>query len=255
MNKATIAIFVLGSLFGIQPVQGRTWQDIRQSGELRIGVPGDYAPLAFVDKQGKLAGFDIDMARSLGHELRLNVSFVPSDWPNLSSDLAADKFDMAMGGVTETPDRKARFALSAPVMKNGKIALTRCDRVGIFSKPEAIDRAGVRVIVNPGGTNQAYVDSQIKYAAIIRTQNNIASLQGIRDGSADIMFTDLIEGNYYQNQEPGIFCVASRDILPGTAGYKVYMMAKDKPFLLEAVNKLLAGGAKIRLAKQWRLAQ
>ena len=233
----------------------RSWQDIKQSAELRVGVPGDYAPLAFHDQQGELVGFDIDMARSLASEQQLKVRFVLSSWPTLSADLAADKFDIAMGGITETPGRKSQFGLSAPVVKNGKIAMTQCDKTGQFESLEAIDRKGVRVTVNPGGTNQEYVDKHIRQAQIVRAQDNIASLQGIRSGSADIMFTDLIEGDYYQSKEPGVFCVSTPNILPGTASDKVYMMARDNRYLLEAVNTLLSADSKSRLARQWKMSE
>ncbi|CQR23167.1 putative extracellular solute-binding protein [Yersinia enterocolitica] len=81
-------------------------------------MPGDYAPLAFHDKQGQLVGYDVDMAKSLADSLKLKVTFVATSWPTLSEDLVADKFDIAMGGVTETAGRAAQFALSSPVVKN-----------------------------------------------------------------------------------------------------------------------------------------
>ncbi len=67
-----------------------------------MGVPGDYAPLAFHNEAGELRGYDVDMAKDLGQKLGLKVTFVLTSWPTLSSDLKADKFDIAMGGVTET---------------------------------------------------------------------------------------------------------------------------------------------------------
>ena len=255
MNRRFYGCVILLSLLGAQSAVARSWQEIKQSGELRVGVPGDYAPLAFHDKQGDLAGFDIDMAKALGHEQQLNVRFVLSSWPTLSADLAADKFDIAMGGITDTPARKSQFGLSAPVVKNGKIAMTQCDKVAQFASLDAIDRKGVRVTVNPGGTNQEYVDKHIKDAQIVRAQDNIASLQGIRSGQADIMFTDLIEGDYYQSQEPGVFCVSTRQILAGTASDKVYMMHKDNQHLLDAVNALLSGESRNRLITQWKMSE
>ncbi len=66
-------------------------------------MPGDYAPLAFRNAAGELQGYDVDMARDLGRTLGLKVSFVYTSWPALAADLQADKFDIAMGGVTETP--------------------------------------------------------------------------------------------------------------------------------------------------------
>ncbi|CNI01466.1 transporter substrate-binding domain-containing protein [Yersinia pekkanenii] len=254
MKTLSLAIMAV-ALISSQPLLAKNWQEIQQSGELRIGVPGDYAPLAFHDKQGQLVGYDIDMARSLAKSLKLEVSFVPTRWPALSDDLAADKFDIAMGGVTATAGREAQFALSHAVVKNGKIALANCQQSKKFPTLDAIDRETVKVIVNPGGTNQSFVDAHIKQAQIIRTQDNIANLQGVRDQSADIMFTDLIEGDYYQSKEPGVFCVATAEILPGTGSYKVYMMAKDNQPLLNEVNQWLAGETKSTLAHQWNIAE
>lgn len=254
MKKLSLGIMIV-VLIGSQPVLAKSWQEIKQSGELRIGVPGDYAPLAFHDKQGQLVGYDVDMAKSLADSLKLNVTFVATSWPTLSDDLVADKFDIAMGGVTETPGRAAQFALSSAVVKNGKIALANCQQAKKFPTLAAIDREAVKVIVNPGGTNQSFVDANIKKAQIIRTKDNVANLQGVRDQSADIMFTDLIEGDYYQSKEPGVFCVATPEILPGTGSYKVYMMAKDNQPLLDEVNQWLTGETKSTLAHKWNISE
>ncbi|CNK22602.1 transporter substrate-binding domain-containing protein [Yersinia aldovae] len=254
MKKLSLGIMVL-ALISSQQVLAKNWQEIKQSGELRIGVPGDYAPLAFHDKQGKLIGYDVDMAKSLADNLNLKVNFVMTSWPTLSEDLAADKFDIAMGGVTATPGRAAQFVLSNAVVKNGKIALANCQQSQKFPTLEAIDRKSVKVIVNPGGTNQSFVDANIKQAQIIRTKDNVANLQGVRDKSADIMFTDLIEGDYYQSKEPGVFCVATAEVLPGTGSYKVYMMAKDNKHLLNEVNQWLSGQTKSTLAHKWNISE
>lgn len=95
------------------------------------------------------------------------------------------------------------------------------------------------MIVNPGGTNQSFVDEHIKQAQIIRVQNNVDNLQALRQKTADMMVTDLIEGDYYQSKEPGVFCVANETPFAGTASNKVYMMSKDNPALLKKVNQWL----------------
>ncbi|ECA1856371.1 amino acid ABC transporter substrate-binding protein, partial [Salmonella enterica subsp. enterica serovar Chailey] len=53
------------------------------------------------------------------------------------------------------------------------------------------------------------------------------------------------------NKEPGVFCVSTRSILPDTAGNKVYMMAKDNQYLLDAVNSWLSDENRIILARKW----
>lgn len=191
--------------------------------------------------------------QSIEHSGELKVSFVYTSWPALAADLQADKFDIAMGGVTETPARAQAFALSHPVVANGKIALANCQAAPRLGSLEKIDRPDVKVIVNPGGTNQSFVDEHIKQAQIIRVQNNVDNLQALRQKTADMMVTDLIEGDYYQSKEPGVFCVANETPFAGTASNKVYMMSKDNPALLEKVNQWLDSQDKEVLKRKWKI--
>ncbi|HBR4642862.1 TPA: transporter substrate-binding domain-containing protein [Klebsiella pneumoniae] len=191
--------------------------------------------------------------QSIEHSGELKVSFVYTSWPALAADLQADKFDIAMGGVTETPARAQAFALSHPVVANGKIALANCQAAPRLGSLEKIDRPDVKVVVNPGGTNQSFVDEHIKQAQIIRVQNNVDNLQALRQKTADMMVTDLIEGDYYQSKEPGVFCVANETPFAGTASNKVYMMSKDNPALLEKVNQWLDSQDKEVLKRKWKI--
>lgn len=249
------SLFMVFTLVSFNSAHARTWDEIKQSGELRIGLTGDYSPLSFRNKMGKLVGFDVDMTKNLAQSLGLNVKFVDTTWPTLSSDLMSDKFDIAAGGVTKTSQREKQFALSNSVAKNGKIALTHCRKKLEFETLEEIDQPDVKVAVNPGGTNEKYVNAHIKKATILRKKNNLDTLRSIRDKRADVMFTDLIEGRYYQRNEKGVFCIASEDVLEGTESYKVYMMNKNNAELLDKVNEWLNSGVKRRLAMQWEIVQ
>lgn len=111
----------------------------------------------------------------------------------------------------------------------------------------------MKVVVNPGGTNQSFVDEHIKQAQIIRVQNNVDNLQALRQKTADMMVTDLIEGDCYQSKEPGVFCVANETPFAGTASNKVYMMSKDNPALLEKVNQWLDSQDKEVLKRKWKI--
>lgn len=238
-----------------QGAQARSWDEITQSGELKVGLTGDYSPLSYHNKSGDLEGFDVDMTTRLAHSLNLKVRFVETTWPTLSQDLAADKFDIAAGGVTKTAKRAEQFSLSDSVAQNGKIILSNCTNDKSLTSLQDINKPSVSVIVNPGGTNQTYVDQHITDAKIIRTKDNVANLQGIRDNTADVMITDLIEGNYYQLHEKGVFCVSSPSILEGTKSVKVYMMKKENNRLLEKVNTWLEGSDKETLVTHWSISQ
>jgi cyclohexadienyl dehydratase len=80
--------------------------DIIHRGTLRVGMTGDYAPLSFVEKSTSgFRGFDVDMAEALAKALGVKVEYVKTAWPQLTNNLQADRFDIAMGGASITLDR------------------------------------------------------------------------------------------------------------------------------------------------------
>lgn len=76
-------------------------------GEIRVGTTGDNKPFTYlIPKTKQYEGYDIDVAKMLAKDLGVKVKFVKTTWPNLMSDLQANKFDIAMGGITRTLERE-----------------------------------------------------------------------------------------------------------------------------------------------------
>lgn len=242
-----LLLFVLAS----QTIQAKTFDEIIDSGILRIGVPADYAPLAYFNEQDRLVGFDVDMAKDLAKQLQLVPQFVITSWPTLSADLAADKYDVAMGGVTYTNSRAEQFLLSEAIVPNGKIALARCAIANELSDFDNINQPTVRLVVNPGGTNESFVNSRIDSAQVIRVKDNFDNLQALREQTADVMITDLIEGKYYQYKEPNVLCLATQEPFSGTASYKAYMVQQTNQQLNDAINQWLTTVDKEMIAQRW----
>ncbi|MCX8656512.1 transporter substrate-binding domain-containing protein [Gilliamella sp. B2840] len=231
--------------------QARTYDEIINSGFLKIGVPADYAPLAFYNSQEKLVGFDVDMAKELAKRLNVTPVFYLTSWPTLSQDLANDNYDVAMGGVTYTRERAEKFLLSDEIVKNGKVALAACEVASKLSNLDKIDQPGVKVVVNPGGTNESFVNNNIHTAQVIRVENNFDNIQALRDKKADLMVTDLIEGQYYQYKEPNVLCLATNAPFKGTESYKAYMVQLGNQKLLDVINSWLPHSNKQQLAVKW----
>ena len=70
------------------------------------------------------------MADALGKALRVRVELVQTAWPQLMRDFEADKFDIAMGGITITLDRQKKGLFSTPIMREGKTPIARCADAG-----------------------------------------------------------------------------------------------------------------------------
>jgi cyclohexadienyl dehydratase len=93
-------------------------------------------------------------------------------WATLKSDLEADKFDIAMGGISITLDRQKVGLFSAPVFSSGKTPITHCGDEAKYQTLAQVDQPGVRVIVNPGGTNERFDKAHLQNATIVPWTDN-----------------------------------------------------------------------------------
>ncbi len=173
----------------------------RANGVLRFGVPGDYAPFA-LQQEGGLRGADITLAQALAAALGLRPVFLRSSWPGLSKDLQRDGFDIAIGGVSVTPERARLGRFSQVYHEGGKTFLARCNDVARFSTPESVNTPGVRLIVNRGGTNESVARALLPQAALRVYPDNIGVFAEVAAGRADVMLTDDVEAELKSAQDP-----------------------------------------------------
>lgn len=198
---------------------------IRMSGILRIGTTGDYPPFSHWDGKA-FSGIDIDLARQLASDMGVKPLFVPTSWPTLMEDFSADGFDIAISGITNTLERSKTAFFSQAYHTGGKAPIARCDKVGAYDDLAKIDREGVWVVVNPGGTNERFARSNIKTALVVLFGDNTAIFDEIIEGRADVMITDAIEVAFQTARNPEL-CPA----MPGktfTVSQKAFMMPRDK---------------------------
>ena len=183
-----------------------TLDAITKNGTLRVGLTGDYKPFSIKDGAGHFEGLDVDMAESLAKALGVNLEIVPTAWPTLMPDLLANKFDIAMGGITITTDRAKTALFSTPVLKSGKTPIARCADQAKYQTLAEIDQPGTRVIYNPGGTNDRFAHANIHHAQLIEWKDNATIFDQIADNKADVMLTDSVETRLQQSLHPGQLC-------------------------------------------------
>jgi cyclohexadienyl dehydratase len=204
--------------------------DIIKRGSLRVGMTGDYRPFTYFDKaNAKFTGFDVDMAEALGKALGVKVEFVQTAWPQLMKDFEADNFDIAMGGVSITLDRQKKGLFSTPIMREGKTPIARCADQGKYETLGDIDKAGTRVIVNPGGTNERFARAHVKNAEIKVYNDNVTIFDEIAQNHADLMITDSSETRYQQKLHAGVLCAVHPD-KPFDFAEKAYWLQRDGAF-------------------------
>lgn len=77
-----------------------------QTAKIRVGVEGSYPPFSQIGTDGKLSGFDIDIANAVCAELKAECVFVQQEFDGMIPALNAKKFDMIVASMTITEERK-----------------------------------------------------------------------------------------------------------------------------------------------------
>ena len=154
----------------------------------------------------------------------------------MSDDLKDGAFDLAIGGVSVTPARAAVGSFSTPYATGGKTILARCADKQKYNKGLAsVDQPKVRVMVNPGGTNEQYVRGNVHHAQILVFPDNRGIFAELIAHHADVMITDDAEADLQSKNHPEL-CRA----FPGTLTHadKAIYMPHDPDFV-KVVNEWL----------------
>ena len=96
---------------------GSVLDSIKKRGVLRVGVLADRLPFVFVNRDGNLVGFDVEMAQLLARDLGVKIEFVEmEDLTVLPRLLATGRIDLAMTGMVVTPERAVEMLFSEPYL-------------------------------------------------------------------------------------------------------------------------------------------
>lgn len=227
--------------------------EVRQRGVLRVGTSGDYPPFSYrANATSPFLGLDIELAGRLAASLGVKLELVPTSWPTLLADFTAQRFDVAMGGVSITDERRKVATFSLPYLRDGKTPIARCADAARFQTLAQIDRPGVRVIVNPGGTNERFARAHLTAASLLVFRDNTAIFDEIVAGRADVMITDAIEARLQQRLRPQLCALHPEE--PFNVSEKAYLLPPDADFKAAVdawLQPLLAGPEFGRLLEKW----
>jgi len=244
----------------LAPAHANRLDDIAARGVLRVGGTGDYKPFSYRQADGEFVGLDVELAGELARSLGVRLQLVPTSWSTLMADLDADKFDLALSGVSVTAERQKQALFSVPYLHDGKTPITRCDNIARFQTLAQIDRPEVRLIVNPGGTNERFARARAPHAQLTVYPDNVTIFGQLVDGAADLMITDAIETRLQQRLHPQLCAVHPE--APFDSVDKAILLPRD-PALKSYVDhwlqpRLDGGGMQARLdrwlAFPWGLA-
>ena len=175
-------------------------EDIAARGTIRIGTTGDYIPMSYLNPAtGKYEGIDAELSQIIADSLGVEIEYVPTTWPTLTADTMEGKFDIALCGISRNFARAKTMAMSDAYGEGvfGKTILCRAQDAKKFKSLDDINKPEVRVMINPGGTNEKFARANLQRAQLIVHNENADIPRQIAEGKADIMITETVEAAQY----------------------------------------------------------
>ena len=252
-----IGLLVIATLAVAQNAAGSSEGDrlgeITARGVLRVGSTGDYKPFSFRIGTGiAYVGLDIEMAQSLAHAMGVRLQIVPTSWPALMQDFGDGRFDMALGGVSVNPERQKQGLFSISYLRDGKTPIARCENQARFQTLAQIDQPGVRLIVNPGGTNEKFARARAPHAQLTVFPDNVTIFDQIVTGAADLMMTDAVETRLQQRLHPQLCAVHPET--PFDMSEKAILLVRDsalKAFVDHWLQQRMSSGEQQQALERW----
>lgn len=158
---------------------------------VRIGTtPESYPPFSWVDAQGRLNGFEIELGEALCAQMQVKCEWVLQSWDGIIPALQEKKFDAIIASMSITDERKQVVDFSDKYYNSPAVFIGRKDETVEIS-PEGLDGKTVGVQVSTIHAN--YVEAKYKGVVTIKTydtQEN-ANLDLIA-GRVDLLLADSV---------------------------------------------------------------
>lgn len=177
----------------------RTVDEIKESGEITIGVFSDKNPFGYVDNDGKFQGYDVYFAERIAKDLGVELKLVPVEAASRVEFLETAKVDVILANFTVTDERKEKVDFALPYMK---VAL------GVVSPDSAVitdaeQLNGKTLIVVKGTTAESYFTENYPDVKLQKYDEYNEAYSALQDGRGDAFSTDNTEVLAWSMNNPG----------------------------------------------------
>lgn len=201
--------------------------------DISFATEPTYPPFENTDSNGKIVGFDIDIANAICAEIKANCTFQNQAFDSLIPGLKFKRFDAAISAIDITDDRAKQVSFSDPYYDSS------ASFIGVKDKAT---RENAKVIgVQNGTTFQQYVaenDKQYKANAYASLQSAVLDL---KNGRIDLIFGDTAVLADWMKSDESLAFAGEKVTDPKFFGTGMGIAVnKSNTALLEELNKGLA---------------
>lgn len=185
---------------------------------IRVGGDDSYPPYEFVDQDGNIAGYNVDMTRAIAEVMGIDVEITLDSWSIMREKLENGEMDVLQGMVA-SEEREKEFSFSAPsVMVNYSFFARKGD-----PEPASYDDLkGKSVVVQHEGIVHDFLRENDFGVIIVTVRAHSDALRQLAAGNYDYALGATLPSLYYSRENKlSNIGVVWRPLRPQPYGYAV----------------------------------
>jgi cystine transport system substrate-binding protein len=214
---------------------------------LRVGLEGTYPPFNFQDKDGQLAGFEVDFAKALAAQMGVKAEFHPSPFAGLLGALESRRIDVVINQITITPERMAKYDFSRPYTVSGIQIITRKGQEG---PTRPTDLKGKKVGVGLGTNYEAWLKANVPGATVRTYDDDPTKYQDLKAGRIDAVLNDRLVAADFVKTSPD-FVASGPPFAAQGMGVAMLRDPAMKVAVDQAIAALRANGQLAAISTKW----
>jgi polar amino acid transport system substrate-binding protein len=182
--------------------------DLSRINIIRFLTETDYPPFNYAGPDGMPAGFNVDLARLICEEIKVQCTVQMRRFDTLIDALNANQGDAVIASIAETPEMRLRVSFTDPYYRTPARFVARKDSDIEDVRPEALE--GKKVAVVAGTAHEAYLRALFTEAELHSYPNAEDARAALRRGEVDLIFGDGISLAFWLNGTDSSGCCEFR---------------------------------------------
>lgn len=190
-------------------VESDLLEQIKTRGVLKVGINPDTKPFGFIDKNGKYAGYDVDLAQYIAQYIVNNpekIEFIPVTSADRLIKASTGKADIVISTITITPQRQQIVSFSIPYDVAGQSVLVRSNSA-ITSLSDLADQ-NVGIIF--GTTAEKNIKNLVPDANLLGFRSYQDAYKALKSGKINAITSDDTILSRFAIDDPSVKLLSKR---------------------------------------------
>lgn len=234
MFKFLSGIVLAGAILGTVFSAGADETAQTDKKVLQVGCEGGFAPFTYINDDGKLVGFDIDIIQEIGKALGYEVKITVYPFDGLIPALLTDNIDLIISGFTISEERAKRVDFSDPYYLCGLTFLINEENDKKYKTFKDLD--GTNVCVQIGTSGAMFVEKALPKAVLKQFNSPAETYLELQNHGCSAVINDTPVNDFFlaKSQDKTIL---SKKVMTENKEYYGIAVNKKHPELLAQINK------------------